>query len=99
MAHFGSRAVASAKVCADSLYWKECSSATPFSMVGCTSAEQVVGKFTLPSWSAGAANTVELHSEKRRAISQIAVLRSRMSLIGWSSLEKRIVPPMDDSWL
>src|SRR4029077_8510774 len=50
MAHLGSRVEASAKVFSDSVYWKECRSATAFSIVGCTSAEQLVGKSTLPSW-------------------------------------------------
>src|SRR5258708_36872161 len=58
MGHLGSLVVASEKVCSDSLYWNECRSATPFSMVGCTSAVQLVGKFTFPSWSGGAADKV-----------------------------------------
>src|ERR1700675_1899644 len=50
MAHFGSRVEASAKVFSDSVYWNECSRASPFSSEGCTSAAQLVGKSTLPSW-------------------------------------------------
>src|SRR5882724_8200382 len=50
MAHFGSRVEASAKVFSDSVYWNEYRRATPFSSEGCTSAVQLVGKSTLPSW-------------------------------------------------
>src|SRR5260370_26181212 len=62
MSHFESRVAASAKVFPDSVYWNEWRSATPFSIVGCTSAAQLVGKFTLPSWSGGAADKVSARS-------------------------------------
>src|SRR5207302_2633370 len=90
MAHWGSRVATSVKVCSDSLYWKECSSARPFSSAGCTSLEHVVGKFTLPSWSAGAADTRGTHTmesaaRERRTNSELATLE-RVSRISASSL-------------
>src|SRR5947207_1643597 len=85
MAHFGSRVAASVKVCSDSVYWKECRSARPLSRVGCTSVEQVVGKFTLPSWSGGAAGKVDARSKERTAHNGMAALKRRISRIGASS--------------
>src|SRR2546430_16234398 len=91
MAHWGSRVATSVKVCSDSLYWKECSSARPFSSAGCTSLEHVVGKFTLPSWSAGAADTpgtptTESATRERTTNSELATLEQRVSRISASSL-------------
>src|SRR6202040_291180 len=60
--HFGSRVAAAAKVFSDSVYWNEWRSATPFSITGCTSAVQLVGKFTLPSCSGGAADKLSARS-------------------------------------
>src|SRR5882672_4793132 len=80
MAHFGSRVEASAKVFSDSVYWNECRRARPFSSEGCTSAAQLVGKSTLPSWPE-AATPAELsaRSEERR------VGKEGRSLCDWSS--------------
>src|SRR5437867_5901216 len=86
MAHFGALFAASVNVCSDSVYWNECSSASPFSSTGCTSLEHVVGKFTLPSWSAGrpaaGRRTLQAHSNERTTNSQMAVLERRESRIG-----------------
>src|SRR5215472_6854318 len=93
MAHFGSCVAASVKVCSDSLYWNECSSARPFSSVGCTSPEQIVGKFTLPSWSGGAANKLVARNRQRqtRANGGMAALASRLARMerppsGWRTI-------------
>src|SRR5690242_20397515 len=96
MAHFGALFAASVNVCSDSLYWKECSSASPFSSVGCTSLEHVVGKFTLPSWSAGAAGRLNAHSKKRKANSGIAVLERRASRIVRPPLANKDSTPLRD---
>src|SRR5579859_5272121 len=52
MAHLGSRSAAWLKVWSACWYWKECKRATPVSIRGCASAEQLVGKLTWPSCSA-----------------------------------------------
>src|SRR6266702_3957530 len=82
MAHFGSRVAASEKVCSDSLYWNECSSATPFSTLGSTALEQVVGKLTLPSWSGGAADKLAPPSRKSTTKSGMAAFDWQRSRIG-----------------
>src|SRR3989442_2417505 len=81
MAHFGSRVEASAKVFSDSVYWNECRRARPFSSEGCTSAAQLVGKSTLPSWPE-AATPAELSARAtegpaRRAESKSAQAKKR----------------------
>src|SRR5215472_13116912 len=86
MAHFGSRVAASTKVCSDSLYWKEWSSATPFSMVGCTAPEQVVGKFTWPRRSGSAES--DRKADRRKSApnsSAMAAFKRRVSRI-WDLL-------------
>src|SRR4029077_9067038 len=91
IAHFGSRVAASAKVFSDSVYWNEWRSATPFSTVGCTSAAQLVGKFTLPSWSGGAADRVSAKiDEAGRARKMKSISKTEADRCEW-----RILLPLE----
>src|SRR5262245_2423360 len=80
MAHCGSPCATMLKAFSAAAYWNECSSATPVSNTGPTSALQVMGNDTFPSPCA-AAGPAESWAENR-GLEAIEIRKTRANLEG-----------------